>query len=623
MGTHPDIARLAETRTFTGVNSELILAIAEKGKIFILKDGDSLFAAGVPYQRQLYILLEGIIEVQRKHGQVNTLQQGEFIGLSNFLDKSPYTASAIAKGDCRILRFTENVFQELEQKYTELSSLVDHIIGKRIRARTTTSHPVSGVMGQPVYTVMTSPLSQCDVQTTISDAYNIMQERKIGSLAVFENDKELIGMLTFAGLCDALVNKQAGPETPVTEAACETPVCVSYIDPLWHAEDKLQSHHIKYLVVTKEGAPVGLISQTDLFKARVKHQNIVIEQIRDAESFGALRNFYNAMYEMARDAHERNHHAIQAVQEISEIHLAIQRRCVELTLRDLEQQGEGAAPRNYSLLIMGSGGRREMLLTPDQDNGLIIDDTPGDLTPKEIHWFDSFANQLNINLDKAGYILCPGDIMARNPMFHKTLSQWRQQISHMVQQPNNKSARWGNIVFDFTTLYGDDMLTRKLREHLLKEIQGNANLLGYMVEDDAEGRPPLGFFNQLLTMEDGAHKGKIDIKRNGLRLIADAARIYALHAGLAETNTRERLKVLVHLGILNKDLIDSILAAFDELLHLLIVHQIEQVEQQQEPDKFIKPDILPWQTRSVLRVSMRAIKRLQDQLQGQFGRTAF
>ncbi|MDH3948585.1 MAG: DUF294 nucleotidyltransferase-like domain-containing protein, partial [Gammaproteobacteria bacterium] len=268
-------------------------------------------------------------------------------------------------------------------------------------------------------------------------------------------------------------------------------------------------------------------------------------------------------------------------------------------------------------------GRREMLLTPDQDNGLIIDDKPGDLNDKEKHWFETFANELNINLDKAGYILCPGDIMARNPMFHKTLSQWRQQISHMARQPNNKSARWGNIVFDFTTLYGDDFLTRKLREHLLKELQSNDNLLGYMVEDDAEGRPPLGFFNQLLTMEDEDHKGKIDIKRNGLRLIADAARIYALHAGLTETNTRERLKTLVHVGILNRDLVESILAAFDELLHLLIAHQIEQVEQGEVPDKFITPDLLSWQTRSVLRVSMRAIKRLQDQLQGQFGRSAF
>ena len=623
MATHPDIVRLAETRTFTGIDAELSLALLENGQRLNLKDGETLFAAGIPYQHQLYILLDGSIVLHRKHGQIITIQPGEFIGLSNYLDKAPYTSTARAKGDTTVLRFSADAFQQLEQRYGALSNLVDHTIGKRIRARTTTSHAVSGVMGQPVYTVMTSPLSQCSTQTTIRDAYNLMQERKIGSLAVFKGKKNLVGMLTFAGLCDSLINKQVAPDTPVAEAACETPICVNYIDPLWHAEDKLQRHHIKYLVVTKEGAPVGLISQTDLFKARLKDQNVVTERIHDAESFSELRSFYSAMYEMAREVHERNNHAIQAVQEISEFHLAIQRRCVELTLESLEQQGLGPAPRNYSLLIMGSGGRREMLLTPDQDNGLIIDDKPGELSDEEKHWFEIFTEQLNINLDKTGYILCPGDIMARNPMFHKTLSQWRQQISHMVRQPNNKSARWGNIVFDFITLYGDDLLTRKLREHLLKELQGNDTLLGYMVEDDAEGRPPLGFFNQLLTMEDEVHKGKIDIKRNGLRLIADAARIYALHAGLTETNTRERLKSLVHLGILNQDLIDSILAAFDELLHLLIVHQIEQVEQGEIPDKFITPDLLSWQTRSVLRVSMRAIKRLQDQLQGQFGRSAF
>jgi CBS domain-containing protein len=144
-----------------------------------------------------------------------------------------------------------------------------------------------------------------------------------------------------------------------------------------------------------------------------------------------------------------------------------------------------------------------------------------------------------------------------------------------------------------------------------------------MVEDDAEGRPAVGLFNQLLTSHDARHKGKIDIKRNGLRLVADAARIYALHAGLPETNSRRRLKALVHQGVLNRDLVDSVLDAFEELLDLLLMHQVEQLEQGLAPDKFIDPDALSWQTRAVLRVSMRAIKRLQDQLQGQFGRTVF
>ena len=623
MTPNPDIARLAETPTFTGIDAAVIEALLMRSERQTLVNGGILFARGIPYQQHLYILLEGRIALRTEGGPAVTYQPGEFIGLSNYLDKSAYTATAVANGNCILLRLNEKDFADLEKQYPQLAGLVDRIIAQRIRARLTTSRAVRGVMGQPVYTVMTSPLAECDMYTTIRDAHKIMQERKIGSLAVFDDNHRLIGMLTFAGLCDALLLKHATPTTPVAGAACETPVTISANAPLWHAEDLLQQQHVKYLVVLRDEEPTGLVSQTDLFRARLQQQAAISQDIARAETLAELHDYYRSVPELADVARQRHRHASQAVYEISEVHLAIQRRCVELTLAELEARGLGPAPRSYSLLIMGSGGRREMLLNPDQDNGLIIDDAGDALREDEQRWFREFAGQLNLNLDRAGYILCPGDIMARNPMFHKTLQQWKQQIQHMVKHPNNKLARWGNIVFDFTTLYGDDALTHNLREHLLREIQQNESLLGYMVEDDAEGRPPLGLFNRLLTTDDEEHKGTIDIKRNGLRLVGDAARIYGLHAGLRVTNTRERLRRLVHLGVLNRDLVDSVLAAFDELLDLLLSHQITQARAGLAPDKFINPDTLPWQTRSVLRVSMRAVKRLQDQLQGRFGREAF
>jgi CBS domain-containing protein len=623
MALHPDSMRLAESRTFSGMDDAVVSALVKHSVRETLAKGGVLFTRGIPYQQRLYILLEGQITLLRETDNKITYQTGEIIGLSNYLDKSPYVATAVAEENSIILRINEDDFAALEKRYPVLANRIDGIIANRIRARLTTSRAVRGVMGEPVYSVMTSPLAECTSHTTIRDAHKIMQARKIGSLAVFDDSHRLIGMLTFAGLCDALLLKDANPDTPVVDAACESSITISADAPLWHAEDTLQQQHAKYLVVLRDGEPAGLVSQTDLFRARLREQSAISQDIARAQTLAELRDYYRNIPELAEDARHRHHYATQAVYEISEIHLAIQRRCVELTLTELDSEGLGSAPRGYSLLVMGSGGRHEMLLNPDQDNGLIIDDAGGELNRDEQNWFMQFAKRLNQNLDKAGYILCPGDIMARNPMFHKTLHQWIRQIQHMVTQPNNKSARWGNIVFDFITLYGDDSLTHRLRKHLLSEIHNNSALLGYMVEDDAEGRPPLGLFNRLLTSDDRAHRGTIDIKRNGLRLVGDAARIYGLHAGLQVTNTRERLRRLVHQGVLNRDLVDSVLAAFDELLDLLLVHQITQARAGLAPDKFINPDALPWQTRSVLQVSMRAVKRLQDQLQGQFGRTVF
>jgi CBS domain-containing protein len=295
--------------------------------------------------------------------------------------------------------------------------------------------------------------------------------------------------------------------------------------------------------------------------------------------------------------------------------LAIQRRAIDLTLRQISE----SAPAPFAVLIMGSGGRREMLLNPDQDNGIIIaDDAPDSVLP----WFEKFSEQMNQNLDRAGYILCPGEIMARNPMYRKRLAEWKTQIDHITRRPNEKAARWSNIVFDFDTLYGEESLTSSLRRHVLQSIQHNPQLLHLMTEHDAEGRPAIDFFNRLRTTP--SKRGNIvDIKRNGLRIIADAARIFALQSSISARSTPERLNALVHLGKFSSDFIAAVIEAYEELLDLLLEHQIEQANANLEPDRFIDPKLLTAQGRNALQMAMRSVKRLQDSLQKEFGTEIF
>jgi CBS domain-containing protein len=209
--------------------------------------------------------------------------------------------------------------------------------------------------------------------------------------------------------------------------------------------------------------------------------------------------------------------------------------------------------------------------------------------------------------------------MARNPMFHKTLAQWKHQISHIAKRPNEKAARWSNIVFDFRTLHGDDALTRDLRRHITDTLAVHPRLLQLMVEDDAEGRPPIGLFNRLLTSSEPGEKGKVDVKRNGMRIIADAARIFALRAGIFSCNTNDRLKALVRGDVLSGDFVATISAAYDELLDIVLTHQINQLQAGVPLDKQVAPDDLDTHAREALRVAMRAVKRFQDHLQDELG----
>jgi len=612
------------------VNLPLLADLPESDRDHLLAAAQSrhlardeiLFQEGDPYSNRLYLLVHGTLRIQRSDGRQYELQSGEFVGLSNYLDKSAYYSTAIALTPADVLEIDEDVLKQLEADHPPIADLISRMIARRLRTRSWRSQIESGPLAQPVRTIMKSPLSTCRTGLTLREAFQLMDGRKIGSLGVLDNNDELFGVLTYAGLAEALALKGAKPDSPLDKATCDTPRTIHSDAPIWQAHDFLSSYNTKYLIVTENDKPIGLVSQTDLLRSLITADTSLLERIAESGTLEECRNYYENLYRYAEDCQRANRYASQAIRLLSHAHLRIQRRVVELTLQEMEAE-HGPAPCRYALLIMGSGGRQEMLLNPDQDNGLIIDDRDVEPDADTLAWFEQFAGKLNPNLDAAGYILCPGDIMARNPMYRKTLSQWRQQFTHLVNKPNLKGAIWSNIVFDFDTLYGDDSLTYALRQHLLQALQKNTRLLDYMVEHDAEGRPAIGLFNRLLTSDTDEDKGSIDIKRNGLRIIADAARVYALANGISQSNTRDRLNSLVHRGALSADLIDAVSFAYEELLDLLLQHQIQQRRSQQSLDKRIYPEQLNEQMRSMLRMSMRAIKRLQDKLQGQFGHAAF
>ena len=614
--------QLQTTDIFSTLPITVIQALLDKSTPQYLSDNDIIFRSGDNYKQAIYIVYQGTIARHENTGQIKDIDNGGILGLSNYLDHSPYSVTATAKTKTTLLCINHSDLQHLELDHPTLANLFNTLIAQRIKKHSIASHAVAGPLSHLVRSVMKSPIITCSTNTTLGQAFQIMDERKIGALGVINNNNSLFGVLTYAGIAEAFVSNKATPDSQISIAACDVPRTIIPNAPLWQANEIFEQFSTKYLVVTEDEQPIGLLSQTDITTSLLSEKSGLLKKIKTANSFTELNDIYNNLVEDAQQFHATNHLAHQAVKLLSNVHLAIQHRVIQITLSSIEKQ-YGAAPRAYALFIMGSGSRKEMLLNPDQDNGIIISDAMSDLTNKEKEWFKLFTDKVNINLDQAGYILCPGDIMARNPLYHKTLKQWKKQITHLIEKPNSKAARWANIVFDFNLIYGDDDLINALNKHLMLSIKAQPKLLEYMVEDDAQGRPALGLFNQLVTNEQGEHKGSIDIKRNGLRIIADAARIYALAEGITERNTLDRLNALVHCGRLSPELVESVRYAYEELLDMLFLHQIEQVKQGNSPDKLIYPEKISSESKSALRVSMRAIKRLQDQLQGEYGRSAF
>lgn len=581
--------------------------------------GEILVEAGEEYRGVVHILYEGRVQIRRTNGAVNTVQIGGMIGLSGYLDEASYSSTVTALSNATFLELRAEHLRELEQRHPELANALHRIIVQKLRERRPERGVRTGVLKNPVYGVMRTPAASCQSDESLREAFQLMQSRRIGSLLVrSREDGELTGILTTVGVSEAVMLHGARPEDAVTAAPLRPPYTVTPDTPLWKAEELQHRYGVKYLVVVEGGQPVGVLSQTDIVRALVSEQSAFICRVRDAGDLSALAKLRGQMVGIASDLREANRTPSMAVRKLSEAHLALQRRCVELTLNEIVDEGEGTPPCGFAFIVMGSGGRKEMLLNPDQDNGLIIADAPQSQRPECLAWFARFAERANANLDRIGYVLCPGDIMARNPQYRKPLSEWRQQIAHISTHPTHKAARWSNVMFDFDTLYGDDSLSIALRRSVLEALAKNRKLLRFMAEDDAEGRPALGLFNRLVSTIDDGDTPKIDLKRNGLRIIDDAARIFALDAGIAASSTSDRLNALMGRGALSRDFVATVSAAAEELMDTLVGHQLEQARAGETPDKQVPLESLSPQSKETLRIAMRAIKRLQERLQRAF-----
>ncbi len=618
-GTNPSILEiLEETRTFKGADRETLLALIQQAEIRILEPGEALYRPGDEYLKSVFIPYSGDMKVRRRTGGESNTQLGDFLGLANYLDNAPYSSAAIAITRTELLEIKADAFLLLERTHPPLFNALNRVIAHKLRERSPDRGIRSGVLAQPISNVMKSPVATCGEELTLQEAFRIMWDRKISSMVVTGEREQLTGILTCSGVLEAVLLNESEPSEGILKAACQTAHTVNPDTPLWEAEETQRRNGTKYLLVVEQERPIGIVSQSDILRALISQPSTLTTQIPDASTIKELTSFYLRTAETAAEAQEENYRPSAAIRDLSDTHLALQQRAIELTLGWMEKRGHGTPPAGFAVLIMGSGGRREMLLNPDQDNGIIIEDHPESGSPEFWEWFELFCKRMNRNLDRIGYILCPGEIMARNPMYQKTLSQWKKQISYIVQKPNEKAARWSSIVFDFDTLYGDDRLTSELRRHVLHEVRRKPRLLTLMAEHDAEGRPAIGFFNQLIATTKDKKGERIDIKRNGLRIIADAARIFALHNGIAAPNTTDRLAALVRVGALSDDLCTSVSEAYEELLDLLLTHQIKQALEGKALDKLINPRHLTAQTRSTLRMAMRAVKRLQEQLQHEF-----
>lgn len=199
----------------------------------------------------------------------------------------------------------------------------------------------------------------------------------------------------------------------------------------------------------------------------------------------------------------------------------------------------GPPPSSFSFFVMGSAGRREQSIWSDQDHGIIYEEQ----NALSMDYFLKLGHEISKGLFTAGYEFCDGNVMAVNPLWCKSLSDWKEQLSQWIQEASWESIRHLLIFMDSRSVYGEESYVTSLKELVFQEINKGL-LLKKILTNTMYHKKGISVLGKIITETHGPYSGSLNIKETAILPFVNAARLLAIKANSQDTSTLSRLEYL-------------------------------------------------------------------------------
>jgi CBS domain-containing protein len=243
----------------------------------------------------------------------------------------------------------------------------------------------------------------------------------------------------------------------------------------------------------------------------------------------------------------------------------------EQTIAAMGQDGWGQPPVDFAVIVMGSSGRRESFLQPDQDNGLILGAYPDEAHTAIDAYFMEFSGRFTAALDAAGFPLCSGNVMATNPVWRKTLDQWIAQVNRWAWHRSGQAVLSADIFFDFRPVYGNTELATRLHESVIGIAAANPAFVHQICQQEARETAPISLFGNIIPDDED---NQIDLKLRGTLPFVGLVRFMALRRGIAAIGTLDRLAALAAADAISPALHADLVEDFSALTDVRLRRQL-------------------------------------------------
>ena len=471
-----------------------------------------------------------IVKAGRVRGPDGSLEEGELFPVPALLEGRAAGGDYQAEADTFCWELAAAQFRALLEESPELRAFCTDrlaaLLGAAQRARQAeqaASLADTSALLAPLSSVLRREAVHCRADAPIAEVVQAMHRERVGSMVVVDQAGAVAGIFTTIDLLERVASPRLSMDMPIASVMTPRPFALEQAAPLVEAALAMARHGFRHVVVTRDGALAGVVSERDLFALQRTSLGRMAERIRAARGVEALTAAAAEIRALAGRLLAQGIAARQMTRMVSALNDTLTERVVSLAA------GSHSLPGRWCWLALGSEGRMEQTTVSDQDNALIVD------APAEAKGaYLAFADEVNRMLDACGFPLCKGDIMARNPRWCLAPAEWTALFDGWIRNPEPDALLNAAIFFDFRPLAGDARLAEALRRDVLARARRYPSFLRAMAHSALTVRPALG-----LLRDFGADT--IDLKLNGARPFVDAARVLALAAGSEETATAARL----------------------------------------------------------------------------------
>jgi CBS domain-containing protein len=441
--------------------------------------------------------------------------------------------------------------------------------------------------------------------TPLGEALQRMNERRIGSLLVFDARGAALGIFTRHDVLERVALAERPLATPISEVMSTPVQTLLTSDTAQDAALLMSRHGIRHVPVTDAGRVVGIVSERDLFALQRLSIRDLSGALRNATDLAGLQALAGEIRRLARNLLGQGVGARQLTELISHLNDLLTERLVVLTA-----QARGLDLGQACWLAFGSEGRSEQTVATDQDNGLVfVSDDPQRDRPA---WL-AFGREVNEALAACGYPLCKGGVMAGNPDCCLSTAEWAHRFNTWMEHGAPEHLLQASIYFDLRPLAGRLELAAPLRALIGREAARLPRFLHQLALNALERRTPLNWLGAIET-ESAGDQQTLDLKQHGTAIFVDAARLYALAHGVAATGTRARFDAVARAIGIEPQEGEAWSAAFEFLQLLRLQLQLGAGADVEAPNR-VDVGALNDIDRRMLKESLRIARRLQQRIE--------